>query len=151
MAVDLTMNVLIVDDDKMMRRVLRNVLKQLHFTNVHEATDGAMALAMLRANDFGLIISDWDMEPVTGIQLLREVRTDSRLRHIPFVMITAESKAEKVTTAKEAGVSSYIVKPFNSETLRSELTSVLGPGLRNHADGHGARGNERKRISDRHE
>lgn len=127
MAVDLTMNVLVVDDDKMMRRVLRNVLKQLNFANVHEATDGAMALAMLRANDFGLIISDWDMEPVTGIQLLREVRTDSRLRHIPFVMITAESKVEKATTAKEAGVSSYIVKPFTSETLRSELTNVLGP------------------------
>jgi two-component system chemotaxis response regulator CheY len=127
MAVDRNINTLIVDDDTAMRGVLRKVLGQLHFTNVHEASDGAMALALLRANDFGLIISDWDMAPMTGIDLLRAVRTDPRLRHIPFVMVTAESKAENAATAKAAGVSSYIVKPFTPETLKRQLASVLGP------------------------
>jgi two-component system chemotaxis response regulator CheY len=126
MAVDRNMNALIVDDDTVMRAILRKVLAQLNFTNVHEASDGAMALAILRANDFGLIISDWDMAPMTGIELLRAVRTDPRLRHIPFVMVTAESKAENAATAKEAGVSSYIVKPFTSETFKRQLTNVLG-------------------------
>lgn len=127
MVVDRNMNALIVDDDTAMRGVLRKVLGQLQFTNVHEASDGATALAMLRANDFGLIISDWDMAPMTGIELLRTVRTDPRLRHIPFVMVTAESKAENAAAAKAAGVSSYIVKPFTPEILKRQLASVLGP------------------------
>ncbi len=126
MAVDLNMNVLIVDDYKTMLRILRNLLRQLNFTNIEDATDGTMALEKLREMDFGLVISDWNMEPMTGIQLLREVRSDDALKHIPFVMITAESKSENVIAAKEAGVSNYIVKPFNAETLRSKLTSVLG-------------------------
>jgi two-component system chemotaxis response regulator CheY len=126
MAVDLNMNVLIVDDYKTMLRIVRNLLKQLGFNNVEEATDGAMALQMLRAQNFGLIISDWNMEPMTGLQLLREVRADARLRPLPFIMITAESKTENVIAAKEAGVSNYIVKPFNAETLKSKIVSVLG-------------------------
>jgi len=126
MAVDLNMNVLIVDDYQTMLRILRNLLRQLNFKNIDEASDGSEALKKLRSKQFGLVISDWNMEPMTGIQLLREVRADEKLKHIPFVMITAESKSENVIAAKEAGVSNYIVKPFNAETLKGKLTSVLG-------------------------
>ena len=126
MAVDLNMNVLIVDDYQTMLRILRNLLRQLNFKNIDEASDGSEALKKLRSKSFGLVISDWNMEPMTGIQLLREVRADEKLKHIPFVMITAESKSENVIAAKEAGVSNYIVKPFNAETLKGKLTSVLG-------------------------
>ncbi|MBT4932917.1 MAG: response regulator [Rhodospirillaceae bacterium] len=126
MAVDMNMNVLIVDDYKTMLRILRNLLKQLNFNNIEDATDGSMALEVLRTKDIGMVISDWNMEPMTGIQLLREVRGDDKLKHLPFIMITAESKSENVIAAKEAGVSNYIVKPFNAETLKSKITSVLG-------------------------
>ncbi len=126
MAVDKNMNVLIVDDYKTMLRIMRNLLKQLDFNNVMEASDGAEALNLLRQEKFGLVISDWNMEPMTGIQLLREVRGDENLKHVPFIMITAESKSENVIAAKEAGVSNYIVKPFNAETLKSKMESVLG-------------------------
>ena len=126
MAVDKKMKVLIVDDYKTMLRILRNLLRQLDFANVEEATDGSMALQKLRQDSYGLVISDWNMEPMTGIQLLREVRTDDSLKHLPFIMITAESKSENVIAAKEAGVSNYIVKPFNAETLRGKMASVLG-------------------------
>ena len=125
MAIDKSMNVLIVDDYKTMLRIIRNLLKQLEFDNVEEATDGAEALAKLRAGHFGLVISDWNMEPMTGLDLLKEVRADSRLKHLPFIMITAESKTENVVAAKQAGVSNYIVKPFNAETLREKIEKVL--------------------------
>ena len=127
MAVDKNMKVLIVDDYQTMLRILRNLLRQLEFRNVEEAADGSAALTQLRASsDFGLIISDWNMEPMTGIQLLREVRGDAKLKHIPFIMVTAESKPENVIAAKQAGVSNYIVKPFNAETLKGKMASVLG-------------------------
>ena len=126
MAVDKNMKVLIVDDYQTMLRILRNLLKQLEFLNVVDASDGTKALEALGKEPFGLIISDWNMEPMTGIQLLRAVRGDPKLKHIPFIMITAESKSENVITAKEAGVSNYIVKPFNAETLRAKMVSVLG-------------------------
>ena len=126
MAIDKSMPILIVDDYKTMLRVLRNLLRQLNFGNIEEATDGSMALQKLRQQDFGFVISDWNMEPMTGIQLLREVRADDNLKHLPFIMITAESKSENVIVAKQAGVSNYIVKPFNAETLKSKMTSVLG-------------------------
>ncbi len=126
MAVDMNMNILVVDDYKTMLRILRNLLRQLNFNNVFEASDGSEALRMLRDQTFGLVISDWNMEPMTGIQLLREVRADAKLKHIPFIMVTAESKSENVIAAKEAGVSNYIVKPFNAETLRAKIASVLG-------------------------
>ena len=126
MAVDKEMNVLIVDDYNTMLRIMRNLLKQLNFTNVIDAIDGTEALKVLREETVGLVISDWNMEPMTGIQLLREVRGDDGLKHIPFIMITAESKSENVIAAKEAGVSNYIVKPFNAETLKSKMVSVLG-------------------------
>lgn len=126
MAVDKNLPILIVDDYKTMLRIIRNLLRQLGFNNVDEATDGSDALAKLRSKDYGLVISDWNMEPMTGIQLLREVRQDNVLKNIPFIMITAESKTENVIAAKESGVSNYIVKPFNAATLKAKLTSVLG-------------------------
>ncbi|MEZ7845250.1 MAG: response regulator [Rhodospirillales bacterium] len=126
MTIDTNMPILIVDDYKTMLRVLRNFLLQLNFGNIAEATDGSMALQKLRQQDFGFVISDWNMEPMTGIQLLREVRADDKLKHLPFIMITAESKSENVIAAKQAGVSNYIVKPFSAETLKSKMTSVLG-------------------------
>jgi two-component system chemotaxis response regulator CheY len=127
MAVDLNMRVLIVDDYKTMLRIIRNLLKQLGFNNIDEATDGSQALQMLRSGtSYGLVISDWNMEPMTGLQLLREVRADAALKSLPFIMVTAESKTENVIAAKQAGVSNYIVKPFNAETLKGKMASVLG-------------------------
>jgi two-component system, chemotaxis family, chemotaxis protein CheY len=126
MAVDKSLPILIVDDYKTMLRIIRNLLKQLNLENVQEATDGSSALKMLRDGAFGLVISDWNMEPMTGLQLLKEVRADAKLKTLPFIMITAESKTENVVAAKEAGVSNYIVKPFNAETLRQKLVTVLG-------------------------
>ncbi len=128
MAVDKGMRVLIVDDYNTMLRIIRNLLKQLGFENVDEASDGSAALKVLResGNKYGLIISDWNMEPMTGLQLLREVRADANLKRTPFIMVTAESKAENVIAAKEAGVSNYIVKPFNAGTLKAKMVSVLG-------------------------
>ena len=126
MAVDKNMNVLIVDDYKTMLRIIRNLLRQIGFVNIDEATDGSMALQMLRGGNYGLVISDWNMEPMTGLQLLREVRSDAKLKNTPFIMVTAESKSENVIAAKEAGVSNYIVKPFNAETLQAKMVSVLG-------------------------
>jgi len=128
MAIDKAMNVLIVDDYKTMLRIIRNLLKQIEFNNVEEATDGVEALAKMRTNNFGLVISDWNMAPMTGLQLLQEVRADTRLKHTPFIMITAESKTENVIAAKQAGVSNYIVKPFNAETLKEKIEKVLGNG-----------------------
>jgi two-component system chemotaxis response regulator CheY len=125
MALDKSINVLIVDDYRTMLRIIRNLLKQLEFDNVDEATDGQEALSKLRAGNFGLVISDWNMAPMTGLDLLKEVRADQRLRNLPFIMITAESKTENVVAAKAAGVSNYIVKPFNAETLREKIEKVL--------------------------
>ena len=126
MAVDMNMNILIVDDYKTMLRIISNLLKQLGFKNIEEATDGSEALRKLREGHFGLIISDWNMAPMTGLQLLKEVRADAKLKPLPFIMVTAESKTENVVEAKTAGVSNYIVKPFNAETLKTKLVSVLG-------------------------
>ena len=126
MSIDRSINVLIVDDYKTMLRIIRNLLKQINFNNVEEASDGGEALQKLRSGQFGLVISDWNMEPMTGLQLLQEVRADARLKPTPFIMVTAESKAENIVAAKEAGVSNYIVKPFNAETLQSKIEKVLG-------------------------
>ena len=124
--VNKNMPILIVDDYKTMLRIIRNLLKQLGFNNVDEAIDGSSALQKLREKECALIISDWNMEPMSGLQLLKEVRADVELKELPFIMITAESKSEDVITAKEAGVSNYIVKPFNAAALKGKLTTVLG-------------------------
>lgn len=126
MAVDHSMPVLVVDDYKTMIRIIRNLLKQLGFGNVDEAGDGSAALNMMREKQYGLIISDWNMEPMTGYELLREVRADDRLSRTPFIMVTAESKTENVIAAKKAGVNNYIVKPFNAATLKSKIDAIFG-------------------------
>ncbi|MEQ1890377.1 MAG: response regulator [Alphaproteobacteria bacterium] len=126
MAVNLSMQVLVVDDYKTMIRIIRNLLKQLGFENVDEAEDGSAALAKMRTKQYGLVISDWNMEPMTGFELLKEVRADDRLKETPFIMVTAESKTENVVAAKKAGVNNYIVKPFNAATLKGKMASVLG-------------------------
>jgi two-component system chemotaxis response regulator CheY len=126
MAVEMSMPILIVDDYKTMLRIVRNLLNQLGFNNVEEATDGSTALQKLREKNFGLVISDWNMEPMTGLQLLKEVRADMKLKNTPFIMVTAESKTENVVAAKEAGVNNYIVKPFNAATLKQKICSVIG-------------------------
>ncbi len=126
MAVDMKMNVLIVDDYKTMLRIVGNLLKQLGFSNIDEATDGASALEKLRQKPYGLVISDWNMEPMTGLQLLKEVRSDIKLKTVPFIMVTAESKTENVVAAKQAGVNNYLVKPFTAATLTMKISSVIG-------------------------
>ena len=126
MAVDLGMRVLVVDDYKTMIRIIRNLLKQLGFVNVDEASDGSAALNMMRSKDYGLVISDWNMEPMTGYELLREVRADDTLSRTPFIMVTAESKTDNVIAAKKAGVKNYIVKPFNAATLKSKIEAIFG-------------------------
>ena len=126
MSVDLSMPVLVVDDYKTMIRIIRNLLKQLGFTDVDDASDGADALTKMRGRPYGLVISDWNMEPMTGYELLKEVRSDEKLGPTPFIMITAESKTENVIAAKKAGVNNYIVKPFNAATLKSKIAAVLG-------------------------
>jgi two-component system chemotaxis response regulator CheY len=126
MAVDMNAPVLVVDDYQTMVRIIRNLLKQLGFENVDEAADGREALEKMRTRKYGLVISDWNMEPMTGFELLREVRADEILRPTPFIMVTAESKTENVIAAKKAGVNNYIVKPFNAQTLKAKVASVLG-------------------------
>jgi two-component system chemotaxis response regulator CheY len=126
MALDLKMPVLVVDDYNTMIRIIRNLLKQQGFEEVDEASDGAAALAKLRKKPYGLVISDWNMEPMTGYALLQEMRADLALSRIPFIMVTAESKTENVIAAKKAGVSNYIVKPFNAQTLKNKIDAVFG-------------------------
>ncbi|MEA2907130.1 MAG: two-component system, chemotaxis family, chemotaxis protein CheY [Alphaproteobacteria bacterium] len=125
MAADLSMPILIVDDYNTMVRIIRNLLKQLGFENVDDATDGSAALLKLRAKKYGLVISDWNMEPMTGYDLLKEVRADPSLGKTPFIMVTAESKTENVIAAKKAGVDNYIVKPFNAQTLQQKIAAVF--------------------------
>ena len=125
MAVDLSMPVLVVDDYNTMIRIIRNLLKQLGFENIDDASDGSAALNKMRTKKYGLVISDWNMEPMTGYTLLQEVRSDPRLASVPFIMVTAESKTENVIAAKKAGVSNYIVKPFNAATLKTKIEAVF--------------------------
>ena len=126
MAIDMSMPVLVVDDYNTMIRIIRNLLKQLGFEDVDDASDGSAALAKLREKKYGLVISDWNMEPMTGYELLKEVRADPGLNKTPFIMVTAESKTENVIAAKQAGVSNYIVKPFNADTLKKKIEAVFG-------------------------
>ncbi len=117
-------NVLIVDDYKTMLRVIRGLLAQIGFKQVDEASDGQMALSMMKQKKYDLVISDWNMEPMTGLDLLKSVR--GAANNVPFIMVTAESKTENVIAAKGAGVNNYIVKPFSAETLKGKIASVMG-------------------------
>ena len=125
MASDMNMPILIVDDYKTMLKIIRNLLRQLGFSNVDEAMDGSAALQKIRSKNYGLIISDWNMEPMSGLHLLKEVRLDAKSKDVPFIMVTAESKSENIIAAKDAGVSNYIVKPFTAATLKSKIDTVL--------------------------
>ncbi|HZH11215.1 MAG TPA: response regulator [Microvirga sp.] len=126
MSLDLSTPVLVVDDYQTMVRILRNLLKQIGFNDVDDASDGQAALEKLRSKKYGLVISDWNMAPMTGYELLQQVRADAELSSLPFIMVTAEAKTENVVAAKKAGVNNYIVKPFNAETLRSKISAVFG-------------------------
>lgn len=126
MAVDKNMPILVVDDFNTMRRIVKSLLKQLGFNNVDEAVDGDEALGKISGKNYGLILSDWNMEPKSGIDLLREVRAQENNKNLPFILITAESKVENIVEAKKAGVDQYIVKPFNAKTLKEKLIGVIG-------------------------
>jgi two-component system chemotaxis response regulator CheY len=117
--------ILVVDDYATMRRVIRNLLQQIGFKEIDEAADGTSALEKLASGDFGLVLSDWNMEPMSGLELVKQIRSDAGLKELPFIMVTAESKMESVIAAKQAGISSYIVKPFNADTLKRKIESVV--------------------------
>src|SRR3977135_2812337 len=125
MAVDLSMSVLVVDDYNTMIRIIRNLLEQIGFKHITADHSAPGALNKMRGKKYGLVISDWNMEPMTGYDLLREVRADPNLATTPFIMITAESKTENVIAAKKAGVNNYIVKPFNAATLKTKIEAVF--------------------------
>ena len=125
MALHTSASVLVVDDQGTMIRIIRNLLQQLGFVDIDDATDGAAALAKMRAKRYGLVISDWNMQSMTGFDFLCQVRGDPGLKHTPFIMVTAESKTENVIAAKRAGVNNYIVKPFDAQTLKSKIESVF--------------------------
>jgi two-component system chemotaxis response regulator CheY len=126
MAVDMSMPILVVDDYNTMIRIIRNLLRQLGFVDVDDASDGSTALHKMQHKKYALVISDWNMEPMTGFELLRQVRSTPALNMIPFIMVTAESKTENVIAAKQAGVNNYIVKPFNADTLKKKIEAVFG-------------------------
>ena len=119
------MKVLVVDDYCTMRRIIRNQLTQIGYTDIDEAENGEAALAKLREAHYGLVISDWNMEPMTGYDLLRKVRADKSLKDTPFIMITAEAKASHAIAAKEAGVDSYLLKPFNAAVLENRIGAAM--------------------------
>jgi two-component system chemotaxis response regulator CheY len=125
MPADLTMKVLVVDDMATMRRIVKNVLKQLGFSRVEEAENGAEALQKLRAETYGLVVSDWNMPVMTGIDMLRAIRSDEKLKSIPVLMVTAEAQQGNLIEAIQAGVSNYIVKPFTAETMQEKLGKIF--------------------------
>ena len=116
---------LVVDDFSTMRRIIRNLLKELGFNNVEEAEDGVQALNTLRGGSFQFVISDWNMPNMTGIDLLRSIRADATLKHIPVLMVTAEAKKENIISAAQAGASGYVVKPFTAATLDEKLSKIF--------------------------
>ena len=125
MALNPSLSVLLVDDSKLMINIIRGLLQHLGISDVDDANDGASALAKMRTKRYGLVISDWNMEPMSGYDLLQQVRADPGLGATPFIMVTAESKTENVIAAKQAGVNNYIVKPFNAQTLRNKIEAVF--------------------------
>ena len=122
---DRDMKILIVDDFATMRRIIRNLLRELGFTNTHEADDGDTALPMLQSGNFDFVVSDWNMPRMTGLDLLRAVRADVNLNELPVLMVTAESKRERIVEAAEAGVNGYVVKPFTAGTLEEKINDIF--------------------------
>ena len=122
---DLNMDVLIVDDFATMRRILKNILRQIGFTNIYEADNGKNALNILKKQKFDLILCDWNMPEMSGLELLNEVRSDNELKDTPFVMVTAEAQKNNIIEAVQAGVSNYVVKPFTAETINGKLKKVF--------------------------
>jgi two-component system chemotaxis response regulator CheY len=122
---DSNMKFLVVDDFSTMRRIVRNLLKELGYINVDEAEDGVAALAKLRAGSFDFVVSDWNMPNMTGIELLQAIRGDASLKHLPVLMVTAEAKKENIIAAAQAGASGYVVKPFTSATLEEKLAKIF--------------------------
>jgi two-component system, chemotaxis family, chemotaxis protein CheY len=125
MPADPNMKILVVDDMSTMRRIVKNIMKQLGFANVEEAENGQEALAKLRAETFGFVISDWNMPVMTGIDMLRAIRADEKLKPIPVLMVTAEAQKENLVEAIQAGVSNYIVKPFTAEVLQEKMNKIF--------------------------
>jgi two-component system chemotaxis response regulator CheY len=125
-AVGRDLSILIVDDYRTMLKIVRGLLEQLGFRNIDEATDGQAAYDMICNKSYGLIISDWNMQPMTGLDLLKKVRSDPKTAKLPFIMVTAEAKAENVSAARQAGVNNYIIKPFTQAVLRQKMSAVLG-------------------------
>ncbi len=122
---DFTMKVLVVDDMSTMRRIVKNVLKQIGYTSVEEAADGKEALEKLKGGGFGLVVSDWNMPVMSGIELLKAIRADAELKTLPVLMVTAEAQKENIIEAVQAGVSNYVVKPFTGDALREKLAKIF--------------------------
>ncbi len=125
MPADPNMKILVVDDMVTMRRIVKNILKQLGFANVEEAENGQEALQKLRADSYGFVVSDWNMPVMTGIDMLRAIRADEKLKTIPVLMVTAEAQQSNLVEAVQAGVSNYIVKPFTAETLQEKIAKIF--------------------------
>jgi two-component system chemotaxis response regulator CheY len=124
-ALDKNMKVLVVDDFSTMRRIVKNLLRDLGFTNISEADDGSTALPMLQSGDFDFVVTDWNMPGMQGIDLLKAIRADESLAHLPVLLITAEAKKEQIVMAAQAGVNGYIVKPFTAATLKTKLDKIF--------------------------
>jgi two-component system chemotaxis response regulator CheY len=125
MALDLSMKILVVDDFSTMRRIVKNILKQIGFSDIDEAENGQVALSKLNDNSYDLVVSDWNMPEMTGIELLKAVRATDGIKDIPFLMVTAEAKKENVVEAVKAGVNNYIVKPFTAEVLQEKIEKIF--------------------------
>jgi two-component system chemotaxis response regulator CheY len=119
------MKFLVVDDFSTMRRIVRNLLKELGYTNIDEAEDGVGALAKLRGGGFDFVVSDWNMPNMTGIDMLRAIRAEESIRHLPVLMVTAEARKENIIEAAQAGASGYVVKPFTAATLEEKINKIL--------------------------
>ena len=122
---DKNMKILVVDDFSTMRRIIKNLLKDLGFTNIQEADDGSTAFPMLQQGDFDFVVTDWNMPGMQGIDLLRAIRSDDSLKHLPVLMVTAEAKKEQIVAAAQAGVNGYVVKPFTAATLKEKLEKIF--------------------------
>jgi len=122
---DLKMKILVVDDFATMRRIIKNVLKQIGFSNICEADNGNSALKALKSEKYDLVMCDWNMPEMPGIELLNRIRADEQLKNIPFVMVTAEAQKENILEAVKAGVNNYVVKPFTAETVEQKLKKVF--------------------------